>query len=153
MILSLLIAMISQNCSCQLSKLQLRATVIKIKKSTQESVHYTFETDQYDIPKLQRPAIKTIYQIVIKNCGVCGNWFIILSKDKKGSQKQLPATVIAGRQIGCPDQTILYFNQKPRLHLRSVRVVIQLNPCRSQVATERNCCSIDLSSGDQSIKC
>ncbi len=41
-------------------KLQLRATVIKIKKNMQELVHDTFETDFSNIPKLQLPAIKTV---------------------------------------------------------------------------------------------
>ena len=56
MILLSLIAMISQNYSCQLSKLQLRAIVIKIQKRTQEFVHDTFEPNCNDIPKLQLPA-------------------------------------------------------------------------------------------------
>ena len=60
MILSSLIATISQNYSCQLSKLQLRATVIKIKETMQELVLDTFEPNRNDIPKLQLPAIKTV---------------------------------------------------------------------------------------------
>ena len=61
---SRLINMISQNCSCQLSKLQLPGTVIKIDEIMQESVHDTFETDFGDIPKLQLPAIITVAAVI-----------------------------------------------------------------------------------------
>ena len=105
MIHSRLILVISQNCSCQLSKLQLPATVIKIKEAMQELVHDTSETDQYDIPKLQLPAIKTVAASYSdkKYKTLRRNQFMILSSliamisqnySCQLSKLQLPATVI-----------------------------------------------------------